>query len=194
VGDQDFDASIERGTDWDADDDLPEETEDVVEEGDHDGIEELAPEEIPEFSDDKYLILRPGEEFEIAAFLPKPRKLPKAVVMHAGELIFCDRRRRVRARRASSVQSEGGSSEVVERIFMVYIASRSRTPKSRPLMYVIATSVDDRVLAWIDHSPPEWDFDASQVKMVAERCGVAFLIERYRNEPEFEASHPAWVK
>jgi hypothetical protein len=149
-------------------------------------------EELPSLSRDEYLVVLPGGDVEIAQGLPKPRKLPKALVLHAGDLIVCEGRRRSTLRTPSSTVDDS-NLPLAARVVMVFIEFRSTTPTTRSRRYLIVANENEDMLAWIDHSPPGWDLQVSQVRAVAQRVGLECSTERFTFETEFELAHPGWM-
>ncbi|HEY5025108.1 MAG TPA: hypothetical protein VII76_09035 [Acidimicrobiales bacterium] len=149
-------------------------------------------EQLPAFTEDEYLLVLPGGEIEIAQILPKPRKLPKALVLHNGCLIVCERRRRSTIRTPSSTVDDP-ELPLASRLVMVFIEQRSATPRNRSRRYLIVTDENEDLLAWIDHSPPGWDFQGSQVRALAQRSGLECSTEGFAVETEFELAHPGWM-
>jgi hypothetical protein len=149
-------------------------------------------EELPAFGEDEYLLVLPGGEFELAQVLPKPRKLPKALVLHDGCLIVCEGRRRSTIRTPSSTVDDP-ELPLASRLVMVFIKQRSSTPRNRSRRYLIVTDENEDLLAWIDHSPPGWDFQGSQIRGVAQRAGLRCVTERFAEETEFDLAHPGWM-
>lgn len=149
-------------------------------------------EELPTLIEDDYLIVLPGGEIEIAHLLPKPRKLPKALVLHAGGLIVCQGRRRSAIATPSSTEDDA-ALPLASRLVMVFILHSSTAPRTRRRRYVIVTDENDDLLGWIDHSPPGWDFQGSQVRALAQCAGLVCSTERFALDTEFEHAHPGWV-
>jgi len=149
-------------------------------------------EELPSLTPDEYLVVLPGGDIEIASGLPKPRKLPKALVLHAGDLIVCEGRRRSTLRTPSSTVDDS-ELPLASRLVMVFIRYRSTTPTTRSRRYLIVANENEDMLSWIDHSPPGWDFQMSQVGAVAQRAGLGCTFERFELETEFELAHPGWM-
>jgi hypothetical protein len=151
-------------------------------------------EALPSMDDDAYLLVLPGGEFEIAQELPRPRKLPKAVVYHSGDLILCDGKRRTAVRTPrSSNDADEAETPLATRLVLVFIKYRAVPPRSRSRRYLIATDSDDELFGWIDHSPPGWDFSASTVRSLAHLTAIEYLSESFDIETAFELAHPRWV-
>jgi len=150
--------------------------------------------QLPPTGADDYLVLLPGGEFEIVPALPKPRRLPKAVVYHAGEIFLCEGKRR------AAVRTPGRTTEVDDadvplatRLVLVLIEYRAVPPRSRRRRYLIATNADEELLGWIDHSPPGWEFPETALRALCELAGLECATERYEIETAFESAHPGWV-
>jgi len=150
-------------------------------------------EELPSLNDDEYLLVLPGGQIEIELELPKRRKSPKALVLHAGCLIVCDGKRRSTVRTPASTVDDP-ELPLAWRLVMVFIARRSVTPRTRGRRYLAVTDESGELLDWIDHSPPGWDFQTSQVRAVAQYAGLECSTERFAEETEFELAHPNWVR
>jgi len=150
--------------------------------------------ELPSLEDGDYLYLLPGGEFEIARALSKPRKLPKAVVYHAGNLILCEGKRRsvVRTLR-NSMDNDDSGIPLATRLVLVVIDQRVTPPRSRGRRYLIATNEDEELLGWIDHSPPGWEFPTSAVRLLAKLTAIECVTERFDIETAFDTAHPRWV-
>jgi hypothetical protein len=149
-------------------------------------------EELPNLNGHEYLLVIPGGEIEVAQVLPAPRKLPKALVFHVGCLIVCDGKRRSTVRTPSSTLTDPELA-LASRLVMVFIKHNSVAPRTRSRRYVIVADESDELLGWIDHSPPGWDFQGSQVRALAQRAGLACSTERFALDTEFELAHPGWV-
>jgi hypothetical protein len=149
-------------------------------------------EELPTLIGDEYLLVIPGGEIELAQVLPTTRKLPKALAFHDGCLIVCDGKRRSTVRTPSSTL-EDPELALASRLVMVFVKHNSVAPRTRSRRYVIVTDESENLLGWIDHSPPGWDFQGSQVRALAQRAGLECSTERFTVVTEFELAHPGWV-
>jgi hypothetical protein len=149
-------------------------------------------ERLPTFAEDEYLIVLPGGETEVADMLPMPRKLPKALALHAGCLIVCQGKRRSTIRTPSSTV-DNPDLPLASRLVMVFISQSATAPRTRSRRYLVVTDENEDLLGWIDHSPPGWDFEGSQVRALAQRAGLECTTERFALDNEFELVHPGWV-
>ena len=166
---------------------------DVAEESEDPSAPE-AVEAVPPMEDDDYLFLLPGGEFEVARELPKPRKLTKALVYHAGELIFCEGKRRTAVRTPlNSIDVAEADIPLATRLVVVFIKHRAVPPRTRSRRYLIATDEDEELFGWIDHSPPGWDFPTSAVRSLAQLAAIECSSEHFDVETAFELAHPRWV-
>jgi hypothetical protein len=164
------------------------------EEPEEPGAEELGAElDLPEIEEGEYLLLRPGEEAEICTDLPGPRQLPKGLAVREGEVVLCDRKRRVAFATASAGPCEDGDASVAKGVVLVLIKHRSTPPRSQPRRYLVAVDESGALLGWVDHGPPGWDFDPGQVRALCRIAGVECSLERYESEDDFEAAHAGWI-
>jgi len=152
------------------------------------------PDELPTVGNDEYLVLLPGGEVEVVTELPKPRKLAKAVVYHAGDLIFCDGKRRSEVRTPRGAAAEDDTDlPLATRLVLVHVRARATPPRTRRRRYLIATDDGEELLGWIDHSPPGWEFPHSAVRLLAELAHVECAMESFDSDVAFDDAHPGWV-
>lgn len=170
---------------------LDSEWDDLQESDDLDVVD--GPEELPDFSEDEYVIVFPGGDIEVAQALPKPRRLQKALVLHEGCLTVCDGKRRTTLRTPTSTVDDP-EIPIATRIVMVFIDHRAVPPRSRSRRYLIVTDDSEDLLGWIDHSPPGWDFQVSMMRALAQSAGLECSTERFGVETEFELAHEGWVR
>jgi hypothetical protein len=163
-----------------------------------DDDEELGPEEsypdfeVPQISGEDCLIARPGEDFEVLASMPKRFHEPRALVLWRGELIAVHGRSRDRVRTPGATDVVDPSEPVATRIVLVTIRQRSRPPRTWPLRYLVLTNAMGELLGWLDHSPPSWDFQVSQIKAIGGLARMECETEVYDTEAEFAQAHPPW--
>jgi hypothetical protein len=150
--------------------------------------------EVPELGPDDCLIARPGEDFQILDSMPRRLHERAALVLWRGELIAVHGRDRdaVRTPRATDVVDPG--EPVATRIVLVTIHHRTRAPRTRPLRYLILTNGMGELLGWLDHSPPSWDFQVSQIKAIGTLARMECETEIYESEAEFALARPTWSR
>ena len=149
--------------------------------------------ETPELSPDEFLIVRPGEPMEVADGLPRARHLPLALALRAGKLIVCEGRHRSTLRTPADPSPMDPMEPVAGRMVLVRIAHRADPPRTKPRLYLIVIGREGELLAWLDHSPPRWDFQLDQLQALARLAALECDVESYENEPQFEEAHAEWV-
>jgi len=142
----------------------------------------------------EYVLMRPSEETEVVSGLPEPTRDEKWIAFRPGEIVLADGRRLS----AYPIGAELGTAELsgppVTLVALVTIEASSRRWRWRGARrYLIAASADNELLAWIDHSPPSWDFRPGQISQIARLTKVKAAVEHYRTEDKFSAAHPAWI-
>lgn len=140
-----------------------------------------------------YLLIRPSEEQEVVSGLPEPGRGQRWLAFRPGEIVLTDGRRRDSCAAGGGWGAPDISSPRAARLVLVTVEGRRRRWSSGPRRYLIAASAEGELLAWIDHSPPSWDFRPGQVAQIARLAGLETAVERYRSEDELSAAHPGWL-
>ena len=143
---------------------------------------------------DEYVLVRPSEEPEVVSELPEAGRSDKWIAFRPDEIVLADGRRVSAYALAGAFSAGDASDPPVTLLALVTIEQPSRRWKWRGVRrYLIAAGADDELLAWIDHTPPSWDFRPGQISQVARLANMKAAVEHYRTEAEFSAAHPTWM-
>ena len=148
---------------------------------------------LPTLTPNEIWLLLPGESLQVVTNLPKPRHLGLGLAVRAGEICVCVGRRREWSRTPFGASPDDAGLPLAQRVLVVFIRHRATGVKTRPRKYVIVTGAGEELLGWLDYSDA-WNFEGLVLKQMVEAVGLAYEIERYATEPEFESAHPDWVK
>ena len=91
----------------------------------------------------------------------------------------------------ASTEDEG--LPLAEKVVIVFIRHRASGVKTKPRKYVIVVGEDESPLGWLDYSDA-WTFEGQLLKQMIEAAGLAYEVERYGTEMEFERAHAEWVR
>jgi hypothetical protein len=155
-------------------------------------LEETASAALPELDEDEIWLLAPGEDLSIVTHLPKPRHLLMGVAIRAGEIAICSGRRREWCRTPIGASEEDADLPMAHTLRVVFIRHRASGVKTRPRKFIIVTDEDEKPLGWLDYSDA-WNFEGGILKRMVDAAGLAYEVERFDNEPQFEQAHPGWV-
>ena len=147
---------------------------------------------LPPLSADEIWLLVPGEPLDVVTSLPKPKHVPLGLAIRPGEIAVCSGRRRRWSRTPLGGADEDADLPVARTVLVVFIRHRAKGVRTKPRKYVIVTNDDDEVLGWLDYSDA-WNFEGQILKQMVEGAGLAYAVERYGTEAEFERAHPEWV-
>jgi hypothetical protein len=147
---------------------------------------------LPPLSPDEIWLLIPGEPLLVVTTLPKPKHVPLGLAIRPGEIAVCSGRQRRWSRTPLGGSDEDAALPVAHLVLVVFIRHRAKGVRTKPRKYVIVTNDDGEMLGWLDYSDA-WNFEGQILKQMVEGAGLAYAVERYGTEPEFERAHPEWV-
>jgi hypothetical protein len=156
-----------------------------------DGIEDSVP-DLSSLGPGELFLLRPGEEPQRVAGIPKPRHLQIGIAFSTDKIILCRGKQRDSCRNRVGFAPGPAEDPAAKTMTVVFIEHRASGNRMRSRKYVVLTTEDGSLLGWLDYSD-SWGFASHLLQGLAEQGGLTFEIERYPNELAFQSAHPTWV-